>query len=159
MAVADFFLLLWSIYKVATIKLPSVKLNSTSINEGEDEIVQIKYWFGIAVVELVTEIALCFAICFIRGKVTPCGNPDRTLESRIASENLEYEMISHSENSTADLEMPKRAEEISTISEPVVDEAALSTAYDPNRINTIRERIRRADEGMNFFLWRWKPFP
>lgn len=156
MAVTDFCLLLWSIYKVATIELPTAKLNSTSIDESKDELKQIKYWFGIALVEFVIEIALCFAIYFVRSKVTPCRNPDRTLESRIASENLEYEMISHS---TDDLEMPKRMEEIPTVSEPVVEEAVLSTAYDPTRINTIRERIRQADEGMNFFLWRWKPFP
>lgn len=161
MAVVMFCALLWSIYAVATFKFPSANLNSTSINEGKGEIDQIKYLIGIAVVEFVIEIALCAAICYVRSKVTPCGNPERTLESRIASEHLEYEMVRQRENSTDDSEMPNRAEEISTVAEPAVDEGTYSTAYDTNRLNAIRERIRRADEdeGTNFLFWNLKPFP
>lgn len=158
MAVVVFCLLVWAIHEVASIGLPSAKLNSTSVDEIEDEDEfekKAKFWIWVAVVEFAIEVILWTAICFVRSKVR---NPERNLVSRITSEHSELEMVSQRENSADDAERPNAAE-ISHVSEPATDDGALSTAYDQNRVDTIRERIRRADEGINFLFWPWKPFP
>lgn len=111
----------------------------------EPEVVPLTLWFSGALVGMFIESCLIYAIVGIKKKIHLRERHERSLEMLA---NRERRVTRRHKISPEDSEITSRTEETSVESEPVVVEGPLAAAYDPNRLDTIRDTIHRAREDM-----------
>lgn len=102
-------------------------------------------WLSGALVGIFIESCLIYVIFEIKKKIHLRERQERSLEMLA---NRERRVTRRHKISPEDSEITSRTEETSVESEPVVVEGPLAAAYDPNRLHTICDTIRRAREDM-----------